>query len=132
MTRGLTNSFSIFETYYNQKFRHISHSNISWIGSMQLFLTLFVGVFAGWLLDRGYLRPILVTGILFEVIGMMMTSVCNNYWQLLFAQGICVGIGSGTLAFTSAAIIPFYFTKTRMLAAGIVSTGSSIGKTLSL
>lgn len=96
---------------------------------MQLFLTLFVGVFAGWLLDRGYLRSILVTGILFEVIGIMMTSVCNNYWQLLLAQGICVGIGSGTLAFTSAAIIPFYFTKRRMLAAGIVSTGSSIGET---
>lgn len=32
------------------------------------------------------------------------------------------------LAFTSAAIIPFYFTERRMLAAGVVSTGSSIGK----
>lgn len=95
---------------------------------MQLFLTLFVGVFAGWLLDRGHLRLVLITGIAFEVFGMMMTSLCTSYWQLLLAQGICVGIGSGMLAFTSAAIIPFYFTKRRMLAAGIVSTGSSIGK----
>ncbi|KAL5434356.1 hypothetical protein PMIN07_004552 [Paraphaeosphaeria minitans] len=125
-TWGLTNSFSIFETYYNQKFQHISHSNISWIGSMQLFLTLFVGVFAGWLLDRCHLRIVLVAGIAFEVAGMMMTSLCTAYWQLLLAQGICVGIGSGTLAFTSAAIIPFHFTERRMLAAGVVSTGSSI------
>ncbi|KAF1970113.1 MFS general substrate transporter, partial [Bimuria novae-zelandiae CBS 107.79] len=125
-TWGLTNSFSIFETFYNQKFPHISHSNISWIGSVQLFLTLFVGVLAGWLLDRGYLRSILITGIALEVIGMVITSVCEQYWQLLLAQGVCVGIGSGTLAFTSAAIIPFYFTERRMLAAGIVSTGSSI------
>ena len=95
---------------------------------MQLFLTLFVGVFAGWLLDRGYLRSVLITGIAFEVIGMVMTSLCDTYWQLLLAQGICVGIGSGMLAFTSAAIIPFYFTERRMLAAGIVSTGSSIGR----
>ncbi|KAK7185495.1 MFS general substrate transporter [Paraphaeosphaeria sporulosa] len=125
-TWGLTNSFSIFETYYNQKFQHISHSNISWIGSMQLFLTLFVGVFAGWLLDRGHLRIVLVTGIAFEVVGIAMTSLCTTYWHLLLAQGVCVGIGSGTLAFTSAAIIPFYFAKRRMLAAGIVSTGSSV------
>jgi MFS family permease len=94
---------------------------------MQLFLTLFVGVFAGWLLDRGHLRAVLVIGIAFEVTGMMMTSLCTTYWQLLLAQGICVGIGSGMLAFTSAAIIPFYFTERRMLVAGTVSTGSSVG-----
>lgn len=67
-------------------------------------------------------------GILFEVIGMLMTCLCERYWQILLAQGVCVGIGCGTLAFTSAAVIPFYFTRTRMLAAGIVSTGSSIGE----
>ncbi|KAF2114285.1 major facilitator superfamily domain-containing protein [Lophiotrema nucula] len=126
-TWGLTNSFAVFETYYlDTKFPSTSPSTISWVGSLQLFLTLFVGIFAGWFLDAGRLRPVLVAGIAFEVLGMLGTSFCRKYWQVIIAQGLCVGIGSGTLAFTSAAVIPFYFTKRRMLAAGIVSTGSSI------
>jgi MFS family permease len=128
ISRGLTNSFSILETYYTHtKFLNSSPSSISWIGSLQLFLTLFIGVFAGWFLDAGHVRAVVGTGIAFSVFGMLMTSLCTKLWQLLLAQGLCVGIGSGALAFTSAAVIPFYFTKRRMLAAGIVSTGSSIG-----
>lgn len=127
--RGLTNSFSIFETYYAEtKFPHIHPSQISWIGSVQLFLTLFVGIFAGWILDAGYLRTVLSTGATLIFLGMTMTSICKEYWQVLLAQGICVGVGCGTLAFTSASIIPFYFTKRKMLVAGIVSTGSSVGE----
>ncbi|KAF2256088.1 major facilitator superfamily transporter [Trematosphaeria pertusa] len=125
-TWGLTNSFAIFETYYTHEFPDLSHSSIAWIGSLQLFLTLFIGVFAGRFLDSGHVRAVVVTGITFEVVGMLMTSFCERYWQLVLAQGICVGIGCGMLAFTSAAIIPYYFVKRRMLAAGIVSTGSSI------
>lgn len=128
--RGLTNSFAIFETYYTHEFPDLSHSSIAWIGSLQLFLTLFIGVFAGRFLDSGHVRAVVVTGITFEVVGMLMTSFCERYWQLVLAQGICVGIGCGMLAFTSAAIIPYYFVKRRMLAAGIVSTGSSIGEPL--
>ncbi|KAH7138727.1 major facilitator superfamily transporter [Dendryphion nanum] len=126
-TWGLTNSFGIFETYYTHTLlSRTSPSSIAWIGSIQLFLTLFIGVFAGWLLDAGHVRVVVITGIIFEVFGMLMTSLCSQYWQLLLAQGFCVGIGSGALAFTSTAIIPFYFTKWRMLAAGTVSTGSSV------
>jgi hypothetical protein len=44
------------------------------------------------------------------------------------AQGVVAGIGSEMLAFNSVAIIPYYFTKRRMLAARVVSTGSSIGR----
>ncbi|KAF2197102.1 major facilitator superfamily transporter [Delitschia confertaspora ATCC 74209] len=126
-TWGLTNSFGIFETYYTHTLLpSVNPSSISWIGSLQLFLTLFIGVFAGWLLDAGHIRAVVITGIVLEGFGMFMTSLCTRYWQLLLAQGACVGIGSGTLAFTSAAVIPFYFTKRRMFAAGIVSTGSSV------
>jgi MFS family permease len=119
----------VFETHYTHtKFPTVSPSAISWIGSLQLFLTLFVGVFAGWFLDGGYVRAVVATGTGFEVIGMLATSFCTKYWHLILAQGLCVGFGSGMLAFTSAAVIPFYFVKRRMLVAGIVSTGSSIGK----
>lgn len=109
-------------------FSHASPSLVSWIGSFQLFLLLFVGVFAGSYLDAGHVRAVVAIGIAFSVFGMAMTSLCTGIWQLLLAQGLCVGIGCGALAFTSAAVIPYYFNKRRMLAAGIVSTGSSIGQ----
>jgi MFS family permease len=93
--RGLTNSFSIFETRYQHTFSHLGHSTISWIGSLQLFLTLFIGVFAGRYLDTGLIRPVVVIGIAFEVSGMLMTSFCREFWHLVLAQGIVVGIGCG-------------------------------------
>jgi MFS family permease len=77
-------------------------------------------------------RAVVVTGILLEVIGMLLTSFATQFWHLILAQGLCVGVRCGALAFTSAAIIPFYFTKRRMLAAGTVSTGSSIGESMRL
>ena len=110
----------------------ISPSTISWIGSLQIFLPLFVGIFAGWALDIGYLRSVLFAGSFLIVFGLFMTSLCTEYWQFILAQGLCVGLGSGALAFTSTAVIPYYFLYKRMfaagIAAGIAATGSSIGE----
>lgn len=127
--RGLTNSFGVFETFYTEDLlKTSSASAISWIGSIQLFLTMVVGVFAGWFLDAGYLQPLLLAGSFLEVFGMFMTSLCTKYWQVLLAQGICVGLGSGLLGLTSVAVIPLYFSKKRMIALGIAATGSSLGQ----
>lgn len=86
-----------------------------------------IGVFAGWLLDSGHLHLILIVGTTLEVFGMFMTALCSRYWQVLLAQGICVGIGSGLLGLTSVAVIPLYFSSKRMIATGIAATGSSLG-----
>lgn len=126
--RGLTNSFGVFETYYIETLLTDSTSSaIAWIGSIQLFLTMIIGVFAGVLLDAGHLRLLIVLGTFFEVFGMMMTSLCTEYWQILLAQAICTGIGSGLLGLTSVAVIPLYFSSRRMIATGIAATGSSLG-----
>ncbi|KAL4889083.1 MFS general substrate transporter [Aspergillus ambiguus] len=126
-TWGLTNSFGVFETFYTDTYLTTSTpSAISWIGSIQLFLTMLVGVFAGWFLDAGYLQILLLLGSFLEVFGMFMTSLSTTYWQVLLAQGICVGVGSGLLGLTSVAVIPLYFSKRRMIATGIAATGSSL------
>ena len=57
----------------------------------------FVGFLTGPLFDAGYLRSMLVTGVLLTCFGLMMTSLCNEYYQLLLAQGFVTGIGSGLL-----------------------------------
>lgn len=57
----------------------------------------------------------------------MMTSLCSAYWQLMLAQGLCVGVGGGCLFIVSVAIIPSYFTTKRAFAIGLAASGSSLG-----
>lgn len=57
----------------------------------------------------------------------MMTSLCREYWQVVLAQGIVVGLGNGFLWVPSVAILPQYFTTRKSLANGIAAAGSSCG-----
>jgi MFS family permease len=61
--------------------------------------------------------------------GMFMTSLCKEYWQILLAQGVFMGLGTGCSFTPTTGVIASYFGKKRGLAMGIVSTGSTIGKT---
>src|ERR1700733_10775748 len=124
----MTNTFGAFQTYYvNQLLEGTSPSTISWIGSIQTFTMMFVGVFSGRLLDAGYLRPQLCAGIFLEVLGLIMASYSTKYWELLLSQGLCVGLGSELLYMPGVAVPAQYFSSKVMLATGIVATGSSMG-----
>jgi presenilin-like A22 family membrane protease len=37
---------------------------------------------------------------------MMMTSICTEYWQVVLAQGLVVGIGTGCMLLPSVAVMP--------------------------
>lgn len=125
---GILNAFGVFQTYYESgELFQTSSSNISWIGSIQSFMLLVTGVFAGPLYDRGYLRTLLFVGSFGIIFGHMMLSLCKEYWQALLAQGFCVGIGAGCLFVPSVSVLPTYFSKKLGLAVGIGSSGSSIG-----
>lgn len=87
-----------------------------------------VGIFAGPLYDHGYLRTLVLVGSILVVFGMLMTGLCSQYWQLMFAQGVVVGLGSGCLFLPSIAVLPQYFERRRALATGIGSSGSAIGE----
>ena len=86
------------------------------------------GIAAGPLYDYGYMKALVLAGSFLVVFGMMMTSICTKYWQIILAQGIIVGIGNGLLFVPSIALLPTYFTARRALAMGIAAAGSSIGK----
>ena len=86
------------------------------------------GAIGGPLFDHGYLRALVLAGSILVVFGMLMTSLCTEYWQIVLAQGIVVGIGNGCLFIPCIAVLPTYFLARRSLAIGISATGSSIGK----
>ncbi|KAJ6256444.1 hypothetical protein Dda_8945 [Drechslerella dactyloides] len=127
-TWGFVTAFGVYQNYYETELlKGIHASNISWIGSIQAFLLMFIGVLTGPLYDKGYFRALLYTGSVTVTFGIMMTSLCTKYWQILLAQGICVGLGTGCLFIPSVAVIAGYFTMKRSFATGLASTGGSIG-----
>ncbi|KAL4963503.1 major facilitator superfamily protein [Aspergillus stella-maris] len=127
-TWGIINSYGVFETFYNQTLlRDTSSSTISWIGSVQSFLIMFLGVLTGPLYDAGWMLPLLYTGSFLVVFGHMMLSICQTFWQVLLAQSFCVGIGAGLLFVPSIAILSTYFTSKLPFAIGIAASGSSVG-----
>ncbi|KAL8948323.1 MAG: hypothetical protein Q9222_005484 [Ikaeria aurantiellina] len=126
--RGTINTFGAFQTYYSTDIlRHISPSDISWIGSIQAFLVQFVGALTGPLYDAGYFRALVITGSLLVVFGTLMISLCTHYWHFLLAQAFCVGLGAGLLYIPSVALLPQYFSTKRSLVTGIAASGSSLG-----
>ncbi|KAF1346743.1 major facilitator superfamily domain-containing protein [Delphinella strobiligena] len=125
---GLVNAFGVFQDYYSETLiPNVSNSDISWIGSIQAFLLCGATVFAGPVFDAGHPRLLIVFGSFMVVFGMMMTSLCSSYWQLMLAQGLCVGIGNGCLFLPAIAIVPSYFTTKKAIAMGVAASGSSFG-----
>ncbi|KAH9825744.1 Major facilitator superfamily (MFS) general transporter [Teratosphaeria destructans] len=127
-TWGMANSFGVFQAYYETTLIPDSTASaISWIGSIQGFLQLFVGVFCGRAFDAGYFYLLGSLGIFLSVFGVMMTSLASEYWQLFLAQGLCLGLGTGCLFTPSIALVGQYFSTRRSLATGIAACGSTVG-----
>lgn len=125
-TWGYINSFGVFQSYYTEALGR-PPSDISWVGSIQIFLLFFIGTFSGRATDAGYFKAILTAGALLEVFSIFMTSLCTEYWQLFLAQGIGQGIGCGLMFCPTIALMPTYFTRKRALAIGITASGSATG-----
>lgn len=85
----------------------------------------------GTLFDRGYLRFLIQLGTFLVVFGMMMLSLCTQYWQVFLAQGLAVGLGLGCLFLPSVAVLAHYFSKKKSTALGIASAGGSLGECFS-
>ncbi|OJJ48894.1 hypothetical protein ASPZODRAFT_149872 [Penicilliopsis zonata CBS 506.65] len=123
---GVTNSFGVFQQYYAQTLPQ-SASEISWIGSVQVFLLFFVGVLAGRATDAGYFRPVLFLGVLFQLVGVFMTSLCTTYWQIFLAQAVCMGLGNGCTFCPALSVTSSYFLRRRALAVGLGAAGAATG-----
>lgn len=109
---------------------HKSPSDISWIGSVEIFLLFFIGAITGRLTDAGFFRPLFFTGAVLIVGGALATSASSQYWQIFLAQGVCVGLGNGCLFCPAVAVVSTYFQRRRALAIGVGAVGSSTGGVL--
>ncbi len=123
---GFLNAYGVLQTYYTSLLQ-LPPSDISWIGSIQAFLTLFVSAFSGRLSDAGYFHQTVCVGSIIQVLGVFTASVSTTYWQLLLSHGICVGLGGGIVLIPCLSVVGTYFVKRRPLALAICAIGNSAG-----
>jgi predicted MFS family arabinose efflux permease len=61
------------------------------------------------------------------IFGIMMTSLCREYYQFLLAQGILCGLATGFVFTPCLSVAGHYFRRKRGLAMGVITAGSSFG-----
>ena len=123
---GYISAFGVFQAYYATTLDR-SPSDISWIGSIQVFLIYFISTFSGRATDAGYYRHVLIAGLTLQLVGVFATSFATQYWQLFLAQGICVGLGDGLVFCPTVTLISTYFLKKRALAISGIANGFVTG-----
>ena len=125
---GMLNAFGTFQVYYQTHFlSDKSSSEISWIGTLQVFLLFIGGMFIGPLFDRMGLKVLFIPGALTCVLALIFTSLCTEYYQFILAQGLMFGIGNAMLFYPTISVMSHWFAKRRGLALGVVVAGSSLG-----
>jgi MFS family permease len=92
-----------------------------------VFLLLFISTWTGRLTDAGYFKQVIILGTVLQILGLFMTSLSTQYWQLFVAQGVCLGLGNGCLFCPTISLVSTYFVKKRSLAIGVVACGSATG-----
>ncbi|PYH94669.1 MFS general substrate transporter [Aspergillus ellipticus CBS 707.79] len=125
-TWGYITSFGVFQTYYTT-FLDRPASDISWIGSIQIFCLFFGGMFSGRLTDAGYFKTLFSIGAIFQLLGIFTTSVATQYYQIFLAQGVCIGIGNAFIFCPALTVISSYFKTRRGIAMGMAVSGSGTG-----
>ncbi|KAK7419586.1 hypothetical protein QQX98_003177 [Neonectria punicea] len=126
-TFGYLTGFGIYQSWYgSHQLKDYDQSDISWIGSFQIFLTFSVGLVGGPIMDR-YGTVVVMPASLIYVVSLVLTSFCTEYYQFFLAQSVLGGICLGLLFNTALSIIGQYFVRRQGLASGIVMSGASLG-----
>lgn len=126
MAWGYPATFGVFQLYYHDTLG-LPEAQISWIGSVQLFLTFFLCTASGRLADAGYIRSTITVGCFLVVFGTLMTSLATEYWQIFLAQGLCTGIGLGIIFMPPLTVISSYFHRRKSFALALAATGTGLG-----
>ncbi|KAF4774178.1 ATPase [Colletotrichum scovillei] len=125
-TVGFLNAFGIFQEYY-QMYLDKSKSDISWIGSMSIFIIYLGAPISGILTDRLGPTVLLCIGSIGQVFSLFMTSLCEEYYQAFLAQGVLLGVSMSLIFCPPVAVVSRRMPHCRGLALGLTIGGSSIG-----
>ncbi|KAJ3564878.1 hypothetical protein NP233_g8001 [Leucocoprinus birnbaumii] len=122
---GFLTQFCTYGIYMQEH----SASTISWIGSVDSFLTISTGLVCGRLYDKGYWMFLLYGGSFLMSVSLFMLSFVqpDQFFGAFLCQGVGVGLGGGMIYVPSFALISHWFNKRRDLAMPLTTAGVSLG-----
>ncbi|KAI1318607.1 putative MFS monocarboxylate transporter [Xylariaceae sp. FL0255] len=127
-TVGLLNAFGVYQEYYaTGLLKDYTDSDISWIGSVSIFLLYIGSPIAGILVDKFGPTVLLSTGSLGVLIAIFLSSLARQYYSLFLSQSVLLGASMSLLFTPSVAVVLRRMPHRRGLALGIAIGGSSIG-----
>lgn len=126
-TVGFLNAFGVFQEYYSTYLPGRTPSDISWIGSLSIFLLYAISPFGGVLVDKVGPTIPLCGGSVVLLLALFMTSLCTQYWQLILAQSLLLGLGASLVFCPPLGVVLRHMPHRRGLAMGLTIGGSSIG-----
>jgi MFS family permease len=125
---GWLNCVGVFQSYYQaNQLRDYSPSTVAWISSCEIFVMFFPGPIVGFFYDNHGPLYLLLFGTFMHVFGIMMTSLCTEYWQFILAQGICSPLGLNAIFNAATSSVTQWFFKKRGAAFGMMAAGSGLG-----
>ncbi|KAF2180380.1 MFS general substrate transporter [Zopfia rhizophila CBS 207.26] len=123
---GLIQTFGIFQPYYEN---HLNRPpfNVSWIGSIHIFLVYFIATFSGHALDAGWYKSSLAVGATLQLMGLFLAAQSKVYWMLFLFHGVFQGVAHGMIFCPAVTNTATYFHKRRTTAMALVACGGGIG-----
>ncbi|KAI0166958.1 MFS general substrate transporter [Hypoxylon sp. FL1284] len=126
MACGYGAAFGVYQLYYATALG-LPAAQVSWVGSVQVFLSNAASAAAGRLSDAGHARAAVLAGSAVALLGSFATSLATEYWHVLLAQGLATGAGLGLMYMPTVAVVSSYFRRRRALALALSSAGTGTG-----
>lgn len=106
-----------------------SRATISFAVAVSLILYGLTGPFAASFMERFGVRRTMVAALSLLAVGVALTTVIRQSWQLVLLWGFVVGSGAGVIANVLAAVVSArWFTARRGLVVGLLTGGMAAGQ----
>jgi predicted MFS family arabinose efflux permease len=110
-----------------------SRSQVSLAIAINVLLYGLVAPFAAALMERFTVRKVVMTSLTFVALSALSTVFITQPWHLWLLWGVCVGIGTGSMALVFAATVANrWFVKQKGLVVGALTAASATGQLIFL
>src|SRR5438067_6260776 len=106
-----------------------SHGSIGLAVWVNMAINGLIAPFSAALMDRFGVRRVAAAALSLIAVGAAATTVMNAVWQLVLCWGLIIGLGTGCLTMTFAAVVTNrWFVRRRSFAAGILTAAGVFGQ----
>ena len=104
-----------------------NRGSVGVVGVINLGCFQGLGIFTGPLADRYGTRVVMSTGIAVWVVGLVVASFAQEFWQVIIGMGVLTGAGTAGAYWPAISVVPQWFGPRRGLATSLAVLGAGVG-----